>query len=142
MYKVLRGFAAELPAERPRYLMGVGTPDDLSVGIASGIDMFDCVMPTRNARTGTLFTSSGRVQIRNAVHKMDTAPLDAECPCYTCESVSRSYLRHLYMCREMLYGRLATLHNLTFYARHVGRLRAAILEGRELPTLEAEREDT
>jgi queuine tRNA-ribosyltransferase len=127
MYDVLDGFAAELPNDRPRYLMGVGTPADLSRGVGAGIDMFDCVMPTRNARNGSLFTSTGRLTISNACHKSDTSPLDADCPCDTCQTVSRAYLRHLYIAKEILYNRLATMHNLTFYARHMARLRDAIL---------------
>jgi queuine tRNA-ribosyltransferase len=107
--------------------MGVGTPADLERGIAAGIDMFDCVMPTRNARNGYLFTPSGRVNIPNAQHRTDFGPIDPECPCATCRDHSRAYLRHLYVAREILYSRLATLHNLTYYARHVGRLRDAIL---------------
>jgi queuine tRNA-ribosyltransferase len=127
MYRVLDAFAHELPAERPRYLMGVGTPNDLERGIAAGIDMFDCVMPTRNARNGNLFTSVGKVTISNARHRADTGPLDPDCPCETCATVSRAYLRHLYIAKEILYNRLATLHNLTFYARHVRKIRERIL---------------
>jgi queuine tRNA-ribosyltransferase len=127
MYRVLDGFAHTLPADRPRYLMGVGTPADLERGIAAGVDMFDCVMPTRNARNGNLFTSQGRVTISNARHRADTGPLDPECPCDTCATVSRAYLRHLYLAKEILFNRLATLHNLTFYARHMQRLRERIL---------------
>ncbi len=127
MYRVLDGFAHTLPANRPRYLMGVGTPADLTHGIGAGVDMFDCVMPTRNARNGYLFTSQGKVVISNAKHKLDQGPLDPECPCSTCATVSRSYLRHLHMAKEILFSRLATLHNLTFYARHVAALRARIL---------------
>jgi queuine tRNA-ribosyltransferase len=126
-YRVLDEVAHELPATRPRYLMGVGTPADLARGVAAGIDMFDCVMPTRNARNGTLFTSQGKVVISNARHAMDTGPLDPECPCQTCTTVSRGYLRHLHRAGEILYNRLATLHNLTFYARHMRRLRERIL---------------
>jgi len=126
MYGVLDGFADELPAEKPRYLMGVGTPDDLARGVAAGIDMFDCVLPTRNARNGSLFTSTGRLVISHAKYRADTSPVDTECPCETCQTVSRSYLRHLYVAKEMLYGRLATLHNLTFYAGHMRRLREQI----------------
>jgi queuine tRNA-ribosyltransferase len=134
MYRVLDGFADTLPADRPRYLMGVGTPQDLEHGILAGVDMFDCVMPTRNARNGNLFTSQGRVTISNARHARDTGPLDPECPCETCATVSRAYLRHLHAAREILYNRLATLHNLTFYARHVRRLRDRILaEGAPAP---------
>jgi queuine tRNA-ribosyltransferase len=91
--------------------------------------MFDCVMPTRNARNGNLFTSQGRVKIRHAKYRTDTGPLDPDCPCTTCQTVSRAYLRHLYGAKEMLFGRLATLHNLTFYARHMRRLRQTILDG-------------
>jgi queuine tRNA-ribosyltransferase len=107
--------------------MGVGTPADLERGIGAGIDMFDCVMPTRNARNGYLFTSQGKVVISNARHRTDLGPLDPECPCHTCATASRAYLRHLYLAKEILYSRLATLHNLTFYARHVRRLRDRIL---------------
>jgi queuine tRNA-ribosyltransferase len=135
MYTVLDGFAASLPAERPRYLMGVGTPADLSRGIHAGIDMFDCVMPTRNARNGYLFTAEGKLIITNARHRLDTGPIDATCPCLTCATVSRAYLRHLCLAREILYNRLATLHNLTFYARHVAALRERILaDGAESPS--------
>jgi queuine tRNA-ribosyltransferase len=130
MYEVLNQIAAELPAERPRYLMGVGTPDDLLVAIGAGIDMFDCVMPTRNARNGQLFTWQGKVIISNARHRMDTAPIDPECECETCRRYSRAYLRHLYQCKEILFARLATLHNLTFYLELVRRARRAIFEGR------------
>ena len=129
MYRVLDEFADELPADKPRYLMGVGTPADLEAGVKAGVDMFDCVMPTRNARNGTFFTSVGKVSIRNAVHRMDTGPLDPACPCQTCQTVSRSYLRHLYQAKEILFNRLATIHNLTFYARHMARLREWILAG-------------
>jgi queuine tRNA-ribosyltransferase len=135
MYRILDAFAHELPAARPRYLMGVGTPADLERGIAAGIDMFDCVMPTRNARNGNLFTSQGKVTITNAKHRADTGPLDPECPCETCATVSRAYLRHLCIAKEILYNRLATLHNLTFYARHVRRIRDRILsEGSSAPS--------
>jgi len=126
-YRILDEVAHRLPASRPRYLMGVGTPADLERGIAAGIDMFDCVMPTRNARNGYLFTSGDRVNIPNAVNRTDFGPIDPECPCSTCRTHSRAYLRHLYQAKEILYARLATLHNLTFYARHVRRLRDRIL---------------
>jgi queuine tRNA-ribosyltransferase len=126
-YRILDEIAHTLPAERPRYLMGVGTPADLERGIAAGIDMFDCVMPTRNARNGYLFTQAGRVNIPNAQHRTDFGPIDPTCPCATCRDHSRAYLRHLYVAKEILYSRLATLHNLTFYARHVRRLRDDIL---------------
>jgi queuine tRNA-ribosyltransferase len=126
-YRVLDAVAHTLPADRPRYLMGVGTPADLERGIAAGIDMFDCVMPTRNARNGYLFTSAGRINIPNAQHRGDLGPVDPQCPCATCRTHSRAYLRHLYAAKEILYARLATLHNLTFYATHVARLRDRIL---------------
>lgn len=129
MYEVLDHIADELPREKPRYLMGVGTPGDLLRGIAAGIDMFDCVMPTRNARNGQLFTSFGKVNIRNAKYQNDLSPLDPLCSCETCAGYSRSYLRHLFLCKEILFSRLATLHNLHFYLELVRRARAAILDG-------------
>ena len=127
MYRVLDAFADELPAERPRYLMGVGTPADLAAGVAAGVDMFDCVIPTRHARNGSIFVESGHLNIRNAIHREDTSPIDPDCPCETCQTVSRAYLRHLYVAKEILYNRLATLHNLTFYARLMRRLRRGIM---------------
>jgi queuine tRNA-ribosyltransferase len=130
-YRVLDEVAHTLPAEKPRYLMGVGTPADIERGIMAGIDMFDCVMPTRNARNGYLFAAGGRVNIPNAANRTDLGPIDPTCPCSTCRTHSRAYLRHLYQAKEILYARLATLHNLTFYARHVRALRERILaEGR------------
>ena len=126
-YRILDEIAPTLPGDRPRYLMGVGTPADLERGIAAGIDMFDCVMPTPNARNGYLFTRNGRVNIPNAQYRTDLGPVDPECPCSTCRTYSRAYLRHLYIAKEILYSRLATLHNLTFYARHVRRVRDVIL---------------
>lgn len=131
MYRVLDQFAHQLPVHRPRYLMGVGTPADLEHAVAAGVDMFDCVMPTRNARNGNLFTSQGRVIISNAKHRFDNGPLDPECPCATCTTVSRAYLRHLHNAKEILYARLATLHNLTFYLRWMRRLRERILRDGE-----------
>jgi queuine tRNA-ribosyltransferase len=128
MHRVLDEFAADLPADRPRYLMGVGTPSDLERGVRAGVDMFDCVMPTRNARNGSLFTAGGRITISNAKHRTDTGPVDPGCPCETCQTVSRAYLRHLYLAKEILYFRLATLHNLAFYARTMRDLRQWILE--------------
>jgi queuine tRNA-ribosyltransferase len=127
MYRVLDAVAHQLPATRPRYLMGVGTPADLEHAVGAGVDMFDCVMPTRNARNGNLFTSQGRVIISNAKHRLDNGPLDPECPCATCTTVSRAYLRHLHNAKEILYARLATLHNLTYYLRFIRRLRERIL---------------
>ncbi|RMH41335.1 MAG: tRNA guanosine(34) transglycosylase Tgt [Deltaproteobacteria bacterium] len=129
MYAVLDAFAADLPADRPRYLMGVGTPADIERAVFAGVDLFDCVMPTRNARNGSLFTSEGRVVISNARYREDTRPLDPTCPCATCRTTTRAYLRHLYTSREILYSRLATLHNLTHYARHMASLRARIVAG-------------
>ena len=129
MYRILDEVAHELPAGKPRYLMGVGTPEDLRRGIAAGIDMFDCVMPTRNARNGMLFTSQGKVVISNAKHRTDTGPLDPECLCDACARYSRAYLRHLFMAQELLYMRLATLHNLTHYLRVVRSIRSEILAG-------------
>ncbi len=129
MYELLDQVACELPSDRPRYLMGVGTPRDLVRAIAAGIDMFDCVMPTRNARNGQLFTSLGKVNIRNTKYAADLAPLDPECACETCQRYSRAYLRHLLIAKEILYCRLATLHNLHYYLHLTRRARTAILTG-------------
>ena len=118
--------ARRLPDDRPRYLMGVGTPEDLVECVARGIDMFDCVLPTRNARNGQLFTSQGRINIKNARYAEDDGPLDPECGCYTCRSHSRAYLRHLHMAGEMSSGALNTLHNLSFYLDSMRRIRDAI----------------
>ena len=140
MNAVLAGIAPHMPEDRPRYLMGVGTPEDLVYGVSQGIDMFDCVLPTRNARNGHLFTSSGVVRIRNAAHRSDAAPLDPECGCYTCQSFSRAYLHHLDRAGEMLGGMLMTIHNLHFYHSLMAELRAAIEAGtlsRLVPTLAA-----
>jgi queuine tRNA-ribosyltransferase len=130
MYEVLDAVAHELPADRPRYLMGVGTPADLLAGIAAGIDQFDCVMPTRNARNGHLFTSRGRVIIKQARHRLDRRPVDDRCDCLCCARFSRAYLRHLFQCQEILYSRMASLHNLTYYIRLVDGARRAIVDGR------------
>jgi queuine tRNA-ribosyltransferase len=130
MYQVLDQVADRLPRERPRYLMGVGTPQDIVRAISAGVDMFDCVMPTRNARNGTLFTSRGKVVIGHAAHKADTSPLDPECGCECCRNYTRAYLRHMYQAREILFARLATLHNLTFYLDLVRAARRAIFAGR------------
>jgi queuine tRNA-ribosyltransferase len=119
-----------LPANKPRYLMGVGTPEDLLAGIAAGIDMFDCVLPTRTARNGLLFTSRGKVVIRNARHADDAGPADPGCSCYTCRTFSRAYLRHLFKAGEILGLRLNTLHNLHFYLSLMADARRAIEEGR------------
>ena len=129
MSDVLAFCSPVLPEDKPRYLMGVGTPKDLVNGVAAGIDMFDCVLPTRNARNGWLYTSQGVVKIRNAVHKMDTQPLDSNCDCYTCQHYSRSYLRHLYHKQEMLVSRLCTLHNIHYYQQLMSTIRMQIESG-------------
>ena len=129
MLRVLARMAPRLPADRPRYLMGVGTPEDLVAGVTAGIDMFDCVMPTRNARNGWLFTRFGDVKIKNAKHRSDTAPLDATCGCYTCQNFSRAYLHHLNRVNEILGARLATIHNLFYYLALMAELREAIAAG-------------
>jgi len=123
---VLDAIARHMPAESPRYLMGVGTPADIVKAVARGVDMFDCVIPTRHARNGYLFTSAGTLKIRNARYAEDLGPLDPECDCYTCTHYSRAYLRHLDRCNEILGPRLATLHNLHFYQRLMADIRAAI----------------
>jgi queuine tRNA-ribosyltransferase len=130
MLDILRHTAPLLPHERPRYLMGVGTPMDILDGIAAGVDMFDCVLPTRNARNGTLYTSWGRLNIKRAEFKEDDTPLDPACGCYTCRTFSRAYLRHLYIARELLSYRLNTIHNLAFFLDLAKGARAAITEGR------------
>ena len=127
MHAVAGDTARRLPADRPRYLMGAGTPEDLVECVGRGIDMFDCVMPTRNARNGQLFTSEGRINIKNARYAEDDAPLDPQCGCYTCRHHSRAYLRHLYMAGEMSAGALNTLHNLSFYLDTMRRIRDAIV---------------
>jgi len=130
MVRILDHLADKMPADKPRYLMGVGKPADLVEGVRRGIDMFDCVMPTRNARNGHLFTSTGVIKIRNAVHRHDTGPLDPECDCYTCNNFSRGYLHHLEKCGEMLGAQLNTIHNLRYYQTLMVGLREAIAEGR------------
>ena len=130
MIRVLEHLADTMPADRPRYLMGVGKPADLVEGVRRGIDMFDCVMPTRNARNGHLFTSTGVIKIRNARHRHDTAPLDAECDCYTCTNFSRGYLHHLEKCGEILGAQLNTIHNLRYYQTLMASLREAVADGR------------
>ena len=119
-----------LPAHKPRYLMGVGTPEDLVYGVAHGVDMFDCVMPTRNARNGHLFTRFGDLKVRNARHKSDESPVDASCTCYTCRDFSRAYLHHLDRCGEMLGPMLNTIHNLHYYLNLMREVREALDEGR------------
>ena len=130
MRQVIEELVPHMPGARPRYLMGVGTPQDIIHAVAQGIDMFDCVMPTRNARNAHLFTSRGLLRLRNARYRDDTAPLDPECDCHTCRNFSRAYLHHLDKCKEMLGAQLNTIHNLTFYQRLMGNLRQAIEQGR------------
>ena len=130
MMRMLSHVTPQMPTDKPRYLMGVGTPEDLVEGVRRGVDMFDCVMPTRNGRNGHLFTTEGVIKIRNARHRHDTGPLDAECDCYTCQNFSRAYLHHLDKCGEMLGAQLNTLHNLRYYQRLMAGLRAAIEAGK------------
>jgi queuine tRNA-ribosyltransferase len=127
--RVARHTVALLPEDRPRYLMGVGTPDELVRFVAMGFDLFDCVMPTRNARNGTVFTSEGKLAIRNAEHRDDTRPLDPACACVACRRFSRSFIRHLFVSGEILAARLLTTHNLHFYLDRMARLRRAIERG-------------
>jgi queuine tRNA-ribosyltransferase len=127
--KVLEGLMPHMPQDKPRYLMGVGRPEDIVQAVLRGIDMFDCVMPTRHARNGHLFTSTGVINIRNAAHQRDLGPIDPSCGCYTCQNYSRSYLRHLDRCNEILGARLNTIHNLYFYLDLMRQLRAAIEKG-------------
>ena len=129
MYKVIAHTAPRLPAGQPRYLMGVGTPVDLIEAVARGVDMFDCVMPTRNARNGRLFTREGAINIKNARYAEDEGPVDPACACYTCRTFSRAYLRHLFVAGEMTAGALNTLHNLYFYLDTMRRVRDAIAFG-------------
>ncbi|NMP17383.1 tRNA guanosine(34) transglycosylase Tgt [Thalassotalea sp. Y01] len=154
MIRILDHTPDLIPENKPRYLMGVGKPEDLVEGVRRGIDMFDCVMPTRNARNGHLFVTTGVVKIRNARHKTDTGPLDPECDCYTCNNYSRAYLHHLDKCNEILGSQLNTMHNLRFYQRVMQGLREAIEQGKldefvanfyalrdmEVPPLKAEKE--
>jgi len=130
MHKLVREVAPHMPKNKPRYLMGVGTPLDLIIAIDSGIDMFDCVMPTRVARNGTLFTWQGKVSIKRTEYREDPSPLDPECDCYTCKTYSKAYLRHLFASGEMLSAHLNTVHNLHFYFTLMQRSREAILAGR------------
>ncbi|MBE2893840.1 tRNA guanosine(34) transglycosylase Tgt [Spirabiliibacterium falconis] len=126
MHRILEYICPQIPADKPRYLMGVGKPEDLVEGVRRGIDMFDCVMPTRNARNGHLFVTDGVVKIRNAKYRDDTTALDPECDCYTCKNYTKSYLHHLDKCGEILGARLNTIHNLRYYQRLMAQLRAAI----------------
>lgn len=130
LHEMLDYTAPLLPAGKPRYLMGVGTPLDIALGIAAGVDMFDCVLPTRNARNGTLYTSQGKINIRRQEFAEDDGPLDPLCDCYTCRNFSRAYLRHLYTAQELLAFRLNSLHNLTYFLRLVREARKAIMAGR------------
>ncbi len=129
MLRVLEGLTPAMDEDSPRYLMGVGRPEDIVEAVLRGVDMFDCVLPTRNARNGHLFTSEGVVRIRNARHRSDTGPLDTACDCYTCANFSRAYLHHLERCGEMLAAQLGTLHNLHYYQRLMRGLRGAIEAG-------------
>lgn len=129
MLRVLEHLAPEMPADRPRYLMGVGKPADLVEGVRRGVDMFDCVMPTRNARNAHLFTSEGVLKLRNARFREDTSPLDPRCDCYTCKNFSRSYLHHLDKCNEMLGAQLNTIHNLRYYQTLMQQMRDALSAG-------------
>lgn len=128
MLRVLEHLAPEMPADKPRYLMGVGKPADLVEGVRRGVDMFDCVMPTRNARNSHLFTSEGVIKLRNAKYRSDTGPLDPLCDCYTCKNFSRSYLHHLDKCNEMLGAQLNTIHNLRYYQTLMAQMRQALSE--------------
>ncbi|AOY92782.1 tRNA guanosine(34) transglycosylase Tgt [Cupriavidus sp. USMAA2-4] len=130
MMRVLQHVAPRLPADKPHYLMGVGTPEDLVAGVAAGVDMFDCVMPTRNARNGWLFTRFGDVKIKNAAHRNDPRPLDESCECYTCRNFSRAYLHHLHRVGEILGARLNTIHNLYYYLQLMREMREAIEQHR------------
>jgi queuine tRNA-ribosyltransferase len=138
MWRVLDGLPGVLPSAKPRYLMGVGTPEDLLEGVARGVDLFDCVLPTRNARNGQLFTSEGRLSIRNARHRADPRPPDPRCRCFTCRTASRAYLRHLHLAGEMTAATLMTIHNLAFYLDTLDRMRQSLRLGR----FEAYRQET
>ena len=139
MLRALATTTRHLPQAKPRYLMGVGTPEDLLDGVARGVDLFDCVMPTRNARNATLFTSRGKLSIKAARFAADDGALDDACACYTCRTFSRAYLRHLWNARELLFFRLASLHNVSFYLALMARARAAIEGGRFLAFADEER---
>lgn len=128
--RILESVVPHMPTDRPRYLMGVGRPEDIVAAVMRGIDMFDCVMPTRHARNGHLFTTTGVINIRNSAHQADLGPVDPQCGCYTCQNYSRSYLRHLDRCNEILGSRLNTIHNLHFYLDLMRSIRSALAEGR------------
>ena len=129
MLRILNHTAPQLPHDKPRYLMGVGTPEDIVDAVTQGIDMFDCVMPTRNARNGMMFTRNGNIKIKNAQYRLDTRPLDEQCACYTCRNFSRAYLHHLHRIGEILGARLNTIHNLHYYQELMSGIRAAIADG-------------
>ncbi len=130
MFQIIQSVTQQLPTDRPRYLMGVGLPEDIVAGVCRGVDMFDCVIPTRHGRTGWLFTSSGRVLIKNAKYARDESPIDPECGCPVCQRYSRAYLRHLYVANEMLGVRLNTIHNLWYYGTLMAQIRDAIQKGK------------
>ncbi|WP_041961734.1 tRNA guanosine(34) transglycosylase Tgt [Sulfurospirillum cavolei] len=129
MYDTVEFVTPLMPTHKPRYLMGVGTPEDLVENVERGVDMFDCVMPTRNARNGSLFTSFGKISIKNAKFALDESPIDPECDCLTCKHYSRGYLHHLYRAKELTYFRLASIHNLHYYLHLMAQMREAILQG-------------
>jgi queuine tRNA-ribosyltransferase len=130
MYDTVEWTTQFMPENKPRYLMGVGTPEDLVENVERGVDMFDCVMPTRNARNGTLFTSFGKINIKAAKFGLDEGPIDSECDCHTCKNYSRGYISHLFRAKELTYFRLASLHNLHYYLTLMKQMREAIIEGR------------
>jgi len=130
MYDTVEATTIYMPKDKPRYLMGVGTPEDIVEAVERGVDMFDCVMPTRNARNGYLFTTFGTLRIKNAKYKLDENPIDEKCNCYTCKNFSRAYLNHLFRAKELTYFRLATIHNLHYYLNLMKEIREAILENR------------
>jgi queuine tRNA-ribosyltransferase len=130
MWEMVDVAIGELPREKPRYLMGLGFPEDIVGGVSKGIDMFDCVIPTRHARNGNLFTRLGRINIKHAKYTRDEKPIDEQCQCYTCRNFSRAYLRHLFVTRELTSYYLNTVHNLFFYADFMERIREAIREGK------------
>ena len=130
MYDTIEGVMPYLDTARPRYLMGVGTPTDIVEGVWRGVDMFDCVMPTRNARNGTLFTSFGKINIKSARFIHDERPIDPQCECPACKNYSRAYLNHLYRAKELTFYRLASLHNLYFYLNLMKQIRGAIMDGK------------
>ncbi len=129
MTRILEGTLPLLPERTPRYLMGVGTPEDILHAVMLGADFFDCVLPTRNGRNGTLFTSGGKISIKQAQYAEDENPIDETCSCYTCRHYSRAYLRHLYMAKEILSSRLNTIHNIFYYENFMLKIREAIQEG-------------